>query len=358
MISCIVVNYRCAHLTLGSVHSILSQDEDVEILVVDNSEDEAEAQTLRDRLPPAVTLSINAANEGFARACNRAYRQSSGDMVLLLNPDARLFPEALGHLRRTLLSRADAGAVGPRIYWDDGKRFLLPPSLFPCPRQMLKNELWRLHPALGDFASHSFRRRALRAWQGKRAFADSALSGGSVLLRRSAVEKSGGLFDERFFMYFEDSDLMLRLARSGYRLYVEPSAEIVHYYEQSPWKSELMIESSPLYFEKNYGKSRLLRWAGKMAMMPPRRIPEFEPLGALSDPPSFAVPPALDGKWLMEISPSHLFIPAIGCFGSGEKASIPGECWRLLHPGRYYCRIGSPDASPREIRSWTWEIIA
>lgn len=357
MISVIIVNYHCAPLTLRAVESVLREAEQTEVLVVDNSESVGEARHLKDSLPAAVTLLVNSANQGFGRACNTAYRQCRGDMVLLLNPDASLLPGALGHLKRTLLAYPSAGAVGPKTYWDDEKRFLLPPSLFPSPWMVLRNELWRLHSALGKWNSRMFRRHALRIWQSRRACADAALSGGAVLLLRSAVERSGGLFDERFFMYFEDSDLMLRLKQAGFRLYVEPAAECIHYYEHSAAKMNLMASAAPQYFEKHFSASRLLRWARRLcsrAATPP--LQDFSDWGTLQQPPAFPVPGELQGGWLLEISPSPFFIPAIGRFGDGAVADISLECWRLLHPGKYYCRIGLPAPNLAHARSWQWEI--
>jgi GT2 family glycosyltransferase len=357
IISAIIVNYHCASLTLRAVESILREKEEIEVLVVDNSVSEDEARHLTAHLPYGVILLVSSANEGFGRACNRAYQQSQGEMVLLLNPDACLLPDALGHLKRTLLARADAGAVGLKTYWDAERRFLLPPSLFPSPWLALRDELWRLHPTLGWFNSLVFRRHAMRVWQSEQALADSALSGGAVLLKRSAIERSGGLFDERFFMYYEDSDLMLRLKRANYRLYVEPSAECIHYYEHSAAKMGLMADAGAQYFDKHFSRSWLLRWArwlaDKAATLPQQ---SFSDLGALQQPPTFPVPSELHGGWLLEISPSPFFIPSIGRFGDGEIVDIPVECWRLLHPGNYYCRLGRPSAIPGSTFSWRWEI--
>lgn len=358
LISVIIVNYHCASLTQRAVESVLRMAADAEVLVVDNSECVQEARYLRDHLPPSVTLLINPVNSGFGRACNLAYHQCRGDMILLLNPDAYLLPGALDHLKHSLRSQPNAGAVAPKVYWDAEKHFLLPPSLFPSPWQMFRNELWRLHPLLGKINSLAFRRHAISIWQSRQLRASTSLSGEAVLLSRAAIERCGGLFDERFFMYFEDSDLMLRLKRAGYCLYVVPTAECVHSYTHSAAKIGLMTESANQYFDKNFSRSRLLcwsRWLGAMEAVIPRE--DRTDLGVLHAPPTFIVPPALHGGWLMELSPSPFFIPAIGHFGVGSTAEIPLECWRLLHPGQYYCRIGLAETNPGYMPSWQWEIV-
>lgn len=361
MISVIVVNYHSAALTGRALASVLEEraapPAELELLVVDNSEDAAEARRLRELLPPSARLLVNSVNEGFGQACNRAYEQSRGDLILLLNPDAWLAPGALDRLRRTLLDHPRAAAVGPLNYWDRARSFYLPPNLFPGPWQRLSRQLWRLHPALGWYQSRRLRRRALRVWRGNRALPQAALSGGGVLLRKSAVEAAGGLFDRRFFMYFEDSDLMLRLKRAGYRLYLEPAAACVHSYEHSAAKMALMARAEAEYYHKHHAGNPLLYLARLLEKRAPVGPPDnFVDLGPLSHPPALTVPAQWRDEWLLEISPSPFLMPAVGHFGRGAEARIPEECWRLLQSGDYYARLGPARPRPGSFNYWRWEI--
>lgn len=355
MISALIVNYHCASLTSKAVKSVLAEDAEVEVIVVDNSACDEELSRLLKLLPPEVTLLSNGRNEGFAKACNWAYRQSRGDMILLLNPDAYLLPGALVRMKATLAGFPRAGAVGPRIYWDDEKRFLLPPSVFPSPWQDLWEKIGRIHHRLGKIHSMLFRRAAIRFWLAEKPIRQTALSGGHMLLSRSAVEKSGGLFDERFFMYYEDSDLVLRLRHAGYHLFLEPRAGCVHRYQHSTNKSLLMGNSSVLYFGKNFRRN----FAFHIGNWLPTRTPYREsmiPLGITLVSPKFEVPSSLRARWLLELSPSSSFVPAIAHFGSGETAAIPPDCWELLQAGQYFARLTIPDSWPAEKVAWTWEI--
>ena len=133
----IVVNYHSAALTLGAVQSLLNAESvgPLRVAVVDNSESEQEAAQLRAHLPPTVNLEINFRNEGFGRACNKAFACDQSRAVLLLNPDARLLPTTLRSLQETLYATRNAAAVGPRLFWDESLEYYFPP---PCPPGFLE----------------------------------------------------------------------------------------------------------------------------------------------------------------------------------------------------------------------------
>lgn len=360
MISAIIVNYHCVELTLKSVNSIINTQEGTEIWVVDNSVDKNQAQQLKVGLPSQVNLIINEENEGFARACNKAYRLSQGELILLLNPDAYLLPDCLTLLTQALLSNSQIAAVGPQIYWDSDTQYYLPPSIFPSGWFLFCNALWKLHPLLMHLYSLIFRVNSVRIWQGnKDNLKVPALSGGHILLKRSAIEQCGGLFDEQFFMYYEDSDLMLRLKQAKYDLYVIPKAACVHNYEHTHQKSQLMDVSAQKYFSKNY-KHSLLRKL--ITLFPNNRTykawGELINLGSFTKSPKFDVPKLLQNNWLLEISSSPYFIPSIGIFGKGDIANISITCSDFLGPGDYFCRISSPDTLFQSMQQWQWKKIA
>ncbi len=356
MISIIIVNYHCAALTWSAVESVLNESTKSEIIVVDNSTDTLEALQLKKLLPATVTLIINQENEGFAKACNRAYSQSRGNLILLLNPDAYLLPGSLSILKQTLENQSNCGAVGPTVYWDEKKKYCLPSSIFPSPWWLLRSELFHIHPFLGQIHSLLHRYQAIRTWLStKKTIRVSALSGGHVLIKRSAIEKIGGLFDDRFFMYYEDSDLMLRLKRANYCLFIAPQAECVHRYEHSTNKIQLMSESALLYFEKNHHNHWYLSCASWLIQKKSISLSLFTNLGTIDTTLKLPVPDALHFEWLLEISPSPYFTPSIGHFGKGDTAEIPFSSLQLLHSGHYFCRIGSLHVLPRHMKLWQWE---
>lgn len=357
-LSALLVNYHSAELLAGAVASILAQDLPTapEVIVVDNSESETEFAHLRSLLDARVTLIRNPANTGFAAACNTAFGHAAGDAILLLNPDARLKAEALSALAHGLDANPRAGAVGPLTFWDEAGSFMLPPSTFPSLANHLRRAIAHLHPRLRLRHSIAFRRRALALWTARKPVRVQALSGGHVLLRRSALERADGLFDEDFFMYWEDSDLMQRLQRAGYNLYVLPDAHAVHHYDHHPGKDALMARGWPAYHARHIAG----HWQAWLSARLERRAHPFWPQAPelavqAGQPIRLEVPPELQSGWLLEVSPAADFVPAMGRLGTGACAEIPAECWQRFTGARYHIRLAAADPRLRHARCWSWQ---
>ena len=356
MISVIIVNYHSARLTRRAVSSVCGEGEDLEVIIVDNTASEEEKSQLQAPFQGNVHLIFNSLNEGFARACNRAFSVSRGEWVFLLNPDSYLLPGALKRLKEFMAGNPRAGAAGPKIYWDDRKTFLLPPSLFPSAGGELSLQLGRLSKMFAAFYSMRYRRRSLEVWGARAPLEQKALSGGHVMLRRSALDACGGLFDERFFMYYEDSDLMLRLRKARYGLFVVPEAEVVHNYVHDARKMELMRESKGLYFDKHFRDSFSMRIADGLSRRKSADARRgFMNAGKTKSPLRIEIPGKLRKRWLFEWSPSPAFMPSVGCFGSGPVMAFPQEAWDLLGPGTYFARISSIRKIVFSAVLWMWE---
>jgi GT2 family glycosyltransferase len=197
------------------------------IILVDNASDDGTAAAVRAECP-TVTLIENSENRGFATACNQGIRASSEPFVLLLNPDTVAEPSQLEKLLEVMQAQPAVGACGPRIINPDGSQQL------SC----------RAFPTLGALACDELGLSALLpnsrwlAGYGRSACPLDAtrnvdqLMGSCLLLRRAALEDVG-LFDERFFVYFEEVDLCLRLKRAGWQVLFVHEATIVHVGGQS-----------------------------------------------------------------------------------------------------------------------------
>lgn len=359
----ITVNYKSSAFTLQAVQSVLDSESlgPVRVVVVDNSEDRQEAERLRNCLPPAVVLLLCPENIGFGRACNLAFERFDGDQILLLNPDARLLPGCLLRLQQALSASGRVAAVSPQIFWDEGLTFYLPRSVPP-----LLFEFQGLFGSLGPQArinrllSVAWRYSCIKAWQSRKPIRVSNLSGGHVLLKRDAVARAGGLFDPRFFLYFEDTDLFIRLRKAGYILMMDPGARAVHYVDQcGPMdlerKRSLMARSQAKLVEKH--ASRFSRRTKKIA---DRLLPVSEghmcgvPLPDLASPFVLRVPQQLQKKWLFEVSPNPSFIPSAGRFGTGTRMDFPEKQWKMMAPGQYFGRLGSPQGFGGRFLTLSW----
>ncbi len=193
-----------------------------EIFVVDNDSRDGIGKALAREVPQARLL-IEPQNRGYGAACNRSARQSERPYLLFLNSDAYPRPAALSALTAVLEANPEAAAVGPRLVNPDGT---LQSSIRRLPTP------WRIFCESFGLASFSggrgmFRGHTATREDHSRPRAVEALMGAALLVRRAAFEEAGE-FDESFFLYAEETDLMARWKDRGYRLLYEPRAEVVH----------------------------------------------------------------------------------------------------------------------------------
>lgn len=358
----VIVNYHSAEFTLQAVRSILDSQSlgPIDVYVVENSGDKSERSLLQDRLPKEATLRINDANVGFGAACNQIFYETESDFFLLLNPDAMLVGYSLQRLQHGLLENEQVGAITPQAFWDEDLQFFIPPAQSPG-LFMLQPELGRLGE--GNFIYYgiqkAWRRYTLRAWQAKDSIMVGNICGGHVLLKRTAVQESGGLFDPRFFLYFEDTDLFIRMRKAGYELLLEPQARVIHHYDQCDPsnrgnKKLLMVQSHEQFVQKHAMKrhdlaKRILRSCGHMKVRQ-----DMCPASVINDPSQISVPEALQKNWLFEWSPNPDFIPSVGYFGQGSWFFFPRKGQEKLGPGRYFMRISRPFVLNCQAKNYCW----
>lgn len=261
-IDVIIVNYHCAEDTLAAVSSGQPWS-GCRLWVVDNSCDPIESQRLESALAkePVATLLVAQHNLGFGAGCNLAYKQGSGRFVLLLNPDARLDASALAQLRNALEREARFAAVAPAIRWDHAGGFLLPTLLPETPVNWLMMALSYRWPGLGRLWStwQIARQRRLHAARSLRQV--DFLSGAVLVLRRDALDAVGGLFDEKYFMFYEDADLSRRLRSARWKLGLLPDVYAEHHWRHGQHKASLMADSAAKYVDQYY--PWLVRWMGR-----------------------------------------------------------------------------------------------
>ncbi len=353
-VSVIIVNYFSSESLTRAISSLINEHTIKEIYVVDNSASVRERQHLEqlsgcDRL----NLLFNEKNEGFARACNRAFRLSEGEYIFLLNPDAYVLPGCIKRLYHFMESEPTAAAASPRLYWDDNQEYLFSFHPLLTPMTFLMLMLSARIRVFGKLYSLYIRSRNLKLWTAKDPLEVDNLSGGTVMLRRSVLGKE--IFDERFFLFYEDTDLFYRLKRDGYRVFVIPDAVAVHSYHHSREKSALMSASLALYMEKHLRKSPLIR---------PDHFPRnsctpsgLRDYGSWKSPPTFEVPEDLKDDYLFEWSPNPIFIPSVGYFGRGDLLSFSDQIWNLIDIGVYYCRFTSPSRRFTSYETLRWRKV-
>ncbi len=232
VITAVIVNYRTPDLTMGCLAALAREREalpSLDAIVVDGGSGDGSA----DRLAPAlaapewarwtqfVPLAING---GFGWANNQAIRRAlrrpnPPEFIYLVNPDAEIESGALVRLVEALRASPQAGSAGSQLIAPDG-RLLGSAFRFPTIRREflrgantpLLERLTRTPPLVVD---------------GSQEVAADWVTGASVLFRSEAL-RACGLFDEGFFLYFEEVELMHRLARGGWGSRFVPDSRVRH----------------------------------------------------------------------------------------------------------------------------------
>jgi GT2 family glycosyltransferase len=208
-------------------HLFLSQTNfEFEVLVVDNGSKDGSRAMVAEEFPE-VELIANDDNLGFARAVNQGFRRSTGEFVLLLNPDNFVFPLTIDSWLQWLKLNREAALSGCRLLdrqSDDIKgqvrRF---PGLFNQLAIVLK---W---PYL---FTHILDRYLWLDFDYSKATLVDSVRGSAMMIRRSALETAlsperlqrGELLDERFFIWFEDVDLCRTFKAAGLQVWYTPAA--------------------------------------------------------------------------------------------------------------------------------------
>jgi len=325
-----------------------------EVIVVDNGSDRA-GQSLLKALPVRYLDARD--NPGYAAALNLGINCSDADRLVLMNPDVMVLPGCLSALMRALHDGADC--AGPRFYWDENKRFMLPPTEQRTRRAELRASLGDHGGALGRWARGHWRSHARRFWTARQTFESKSLSGALLAIRRRAVERVG-LFDERFRLYFEEHDWIIRLARAGMTAVHVPEAEAVHLFNRSaaqePAAPRWFAQSRELFFNRYYGA-----WFRRLlACMPkPSGRASREPDPLASGPPCIELPTTAGPEdwplWVEISSSARRFPAAVAVVRAQAEGSFrfPAEIWRRLAPGRYFLTVA--DRAGRELAAFSFD---
>jgi GT2 family glycosyltransferase len=253
-ISVVVVTYNSAETIGACLGSIETVGPRHEIVVVDNASSDASPRLIAERYPGA-ELIASRTNDGFARGVNRGWHNTSAPFVLILNPDTELQPGALQALLDFAREHPRAGLIGPRILNGDGS---LQHSCFRFPNlRMVVTGFFGLIP----LDSESNGRYATEAYE--QAHQVEHLLGACLLVRREATEQVG-LLDERFYMYFEETDWCYRMREAGWENWYTPSATVVHRGAHSTSRepermSAEFYRSQAQFYRKHYPRRRYLK---------------------------------------------------------------------------------------------------
>ena len=216
-----LVNYNTGHLLdrLFSAIAAAQGDLKLQTIVIDNASRDDSIELLRGKYPD-VELIENTINVGFGRANNQALARMRGRYLLLLNTDAFVAPDTLIKTIRFMEQNPRSGILGVKLVGEDGS---LQPScrFFPTPWNvfLVANGLTKLFPKtrlVDDMA-----------WDHRRTRGCDWVPGCYYLVRKEVIDQVG-LFDPRFFLYYEEVDHCRRSHKAGWDVTYYGDTQVVH----------------------------------------------------------------------------------------------------------------------------------
>lgn len=246
-VSVIIVSYNTEKLTLQCIKSVIDSVINLyyEIIVIDNNSNDKtvyEISKVKDHKPKVkIEIIKNDKNLGFSKAVNQGIKNAKGEYILLLNSDTVVPNGAINKLLNFAQEKKDAGVIGARLLNED-KNVQASCFFFPTIKRAFlqyfcgkKNYLEKYAPITESFE-----------------VVESVV--GAVFMITPVALKKVGIFDERYFMYFEDLDYCRRVRNAGLKVYYYAGASVIHIHgasgkklvsNENQWRR--LIPSSKIY---------------------------------------------------------------------------------------------------------------
>jgi len=224
-LSVIIVSWNVKDLLRKCLTSIFASDGDfeLEVFVVDNASGDGSADAVEKEFPK-VKLIASEKNLGFSKGNNMAIEKATGDYILLLNPDTEVYPDTFSGSIKFMKNHSDCGLMGCQLLNTD--KTLQPsvrmfPTVLPIFLMLLK--LPKLFPNL-----KSINKYLAKDFDYTKTQSTQQVMGAYMFISREVIDKIGGL-DERFFVWFDDSDYCKRVVDAGYKVYYYNGVKIIHH---------------------------------------------------------------------------------------------------------------------------------
>lgn len=257
-LSVIIINYNTDQLTKQAIDSVIKYVDDFkyEIIVVDNNSKTISLTTLfkNETYKDKVTFIQLEENLGFGKANNKGAEIAKGEYVFLLNSDAYLIDNSVEKLIKFMddESNANVACCGPNLIKENGE-----PNL--CYGNYLTKER-----ILHDLGIKKLNKKEIADTYAISKVCDvkenkdvDYLSGAALMVRKSVIDELG-LFNPKYFMYYEDMDVCFKYHVNDYRNVLIPSTTVVHIGGQSwinndmgSYKSFKIIARSKYLFSAN-----------------------------------------------------------------------------------------------------------
>lgn len=224
LISIITVNYFSADL-VDRLSKTLPKNKLYEFIVIDNSVDTEEVKKLQ-KIKKINRLIINKKNVGFGVANNIASKKSNGELLLFLNPDTEIEDMDISRAVADFSNDTRLGILAPRISNYNGSLQRSAHSKYPNWWSHALDYNPALRIIIGKLGLNEYPTLFSVDSHGDVLITKSVL-GAAMLIRKDTFDSING-FDQKFFLYREETDLCRRVNGLGYRVIFDPSYKIKH----------------------------------------------------------------------------------------------------------------------------------
>ncbi len=250
-VSIIIVNYNTISFLTNAIDSILEKTKEIEyeIIVIDNNSSDNSQNILSEKYGDKVHYKKLPENIGFGRANNEGIKIAKGRNIFLLNPDTLLINNAVKILSDFLDSNKNVGVCSGNMYDENLNPTYSFMPVFPSITWELdilfNNKLFNLiYGKCYWFNSTKYPKNVAH------------VTGADMMTRKEIMKETGG-FDPDFFMYEEETELIYRIKKKGYKVMSVPQAEIIHL-EGKSFSSNLdrlkrITSARSLFYKKTHG---------------------------------------------------------------------------------------------------------
>lgn len=234
----IILNWNQPKLTiecLESVGKLESKYYKLNIIVVDNASTDNSVEIIEKYISDdsGIEIIVNKENLGFAGGNNVGIRYAlnqSAEYIMVLNNDTLVGENLIDGLLNSFKNNPRAGVISPKIYFAKGFEF----HKKRYSQDQLGKVIWYTGGNIDWRNIYGSNRGVDEVDHGQYEVEEEVdFATGTCSIFSSIALKQAGLYDERYFMYFEDADLSMRLKRSGFKVLYTPKAHLWHKVAQS-----------------------------------------------------------------------------------------------------------------------------
>jgi hypothetical protein len=376
-LAALVVNYNSGGFALRCVESLTREwaregrdPARLSVVLIDNASPSDQESWLCQAEAAGARVLRSSENLGYAGGMNRCLAETRGDpedVVAILNPDLFFLPGNIATLMDYLAEHPECGVVAPRATIDPEFQLRLPKNPLPTPLEELRVFLAQISPAACRAYSRRRFRYSLDWWASDEPLVTDMLSGCCLFLRRAVVARLPALMDERYPLYYEDTDLFRALDELGLTVVQHTGTTVLHHWSRSSGFGESFLGepmrryliSRRAYFQKYYGVFgtsfvAALDWLGRRwpKRFSHRPMHALQSLGALAEPPELRL--ARPARFVLEVALRPNWQLAVGVLAEGDRWRCPPETWNWFFDVDYFVRAVERDTE-EVLGSWHFQ---